>query len=143
MDDFSISNINRGSKNYINDSWDIKEKINQKQNYLDHTWDFFHDIYTEGDCYILTKNTDVLGFSVMTNVCYLAILGVDPDNQRDGIGKKIMRSTMNDYNTIKCHTRVSNTPAIKFYKSMGFEKVDKEKNYYIENEDAFFLKFES
>lgn len=135
----SIIEVEPGYDEYINEAWNIKEEIREKQGYLHQSSHFFNDTYIDGHAYLLLTDQDLVGFAIMVERSYLAVLGIDPRYQGKGYGKKIMNEIVSDYDNISCHTRVSNTKAITFYEDLEFEIIDEEEDYYGDGEDAVIL----
>lgn len=138
----SVVKIPRGEQEYINSSWDVKQEINSKQDLLNQNKRFFHDTYLYGDSYIAVEDDMIVGFGIVIRNSYLALLGVKPNEQGRGIGKRIMKEILDDYNELTCHTRVTNDRAIDFYRELGFDIDEIERDYYKNNENAAVMKFE-
>jgi len=71
-------------------------------------------------------------------------VAVHPNYQSQGVGMLLMRSVIKRYskeevNCLMLEVRRSNVRAIKFYKKMGFEKIERLSNYYDDGEDAFLM----
>lgn len=137
----SIVKLESGHDRFITDCWEIKEKIRRNQDFLNQSKYFFDETYVEGKCYVLLVDGTPRGFGIMVQRSYLAMLGISPDYQGEGLGKRIMNEIKGDYERITCHTRVSNTKAISFYEDLQFEIVDEEIKYYGDGENAAVLEF--
>ena len=80
-----------------------------------------------------------------SKVGHIVSIGVLPKYRRLGIGSELMKKAMdalkNIYNCVEAYleVRVSNTPAIKFYKKLGFEISRVIKGYYKDGEDAYVM----
>jgi len=70
-------------------------------------------------------------------------LAVDPAHRRTGIAGlmiETLREILKDnLKTVFLEVRVSNLPAINFYKKLGFNEVGKRKKYYSNGEDALLM----
>ena len=76
---------------------------------------------------------------------YVTNIGVLPDHRKKGIGKALTNQLI-DYSVsqklafLSLEVRVSNTPAINLYTSLGFKEVGKRKNFYSNpKEDALIM----
>lgn len=140
----SIEHYGIGNSAYMDECWQIKEKIEKEQNLLKQAKTFYTNTYMTSDVYIARSDEEeIVGFAIMTGQDYLALLGVKPRYQDDGIGTEIIDYLKSEYDTIHCHTRESNEGAVRFYESNGFFIEDLEPNYYANNEDAFILQYET
>jgi ribosomal-protein-alanine N-acetyltransferase len=136
-----IDKIPPNDNQFVTSAWKIKEEIHEDQGLLRQGRRFFNDTYHNGTVYLAINNQDeIIGFAI-TDRNYLALLGVKPSVQGEGIGKYIMKKVMKDIDKIRCHTRSSNQKAIKFYKNLGFRSKCIHKNYYENNEDANLMVF--
>lgn len=133
-----------GSEDYIDKSWSIKKDIYENQNLLSQSRRFFRKTYRDGTDYIAVEyeTTNVAGFGIITDDDYLAILGVKPTEQGNGIGSKIINDALLDDKSIHCHTRVTNQRAIDFYQDCGFVVRMIEENYYNDDTDAAVLEYQ-
>ncbi|MEM2518912.1 MAG: GNAT family N-acetyltransferase, partial [Nitrososphaerota archaeon] len=72
-------------------------------------------------------------------------IAVLPEYRRAGIATALMEKAMealkNVYgcSEIFLEVRVSNTPAINLYEKLGFIKIERIKNYYLDGEDAYLM----
>ncbi len=104
----------------------------------------------KSDTYIWNdSNGNLVGFFSIINPLNEALIEVlniciDPDSQRQGYGKKIMLFAEKlareaGKKKIKLVTNIKNTPAITFYKSIGYTIVQEIKNYYSDGETRYML----
>lgn len=136
----NVVRVDCESESGLNEAWQVKEQIRHHQGLLQQAWSFFRRAYREGDVYHAIDETDeILGFAIMNKDDYLSLLAVHPECQGIGIGKQLIREIQSDYQRISCHTRVSNTKAIQFYESIGFEVVTVHTAYYDNDDDAYIL----
>jgi ribosomal-protein-alanine N-acetyltransferase len=82
-----------------------------------------------------------LGLSGLIKKGHIVSVAVTPEHRRKGVGEAIVSSameTMKLYNAKQCYleVRVTNEPAIKLYKKLGFEVTRTIKGYYADGEDA-------
>ena len=83
------------------------------------------------------------GADIFTDAAEIVSFAVDPDKRRLGIGTKLLATLIE---TVKqrgatiliLEVRPSNSTAIKLYEKFGFQIVDREENYYWD-EDAWIM----
>ena len=83
------------------------------------------------------------GADLFTDAAEIVSFAVDPDKRRLGIGTRLLATLIE---TVKqcgatfliLEVRPSNTTAIKLYEKFGFQIVDREENYYCD-EDAWIM----
>lgn len=132
--------VEPGRSSYVNQAWELKERIREKQDVLHQDRWFFIDSYTEARVYCLVDDSDMLhGFAAMRNNGYLMFLAVDPKHQGEGFGQLLLREAADAYPVITCHVRVTNDEAIGFYEHLGFNRVHREEQYYEDGGDAYYL----
>ena len=72
-------------------------------------------------------------------------IAVLPEYRRMGIASLLMKNAMKvlrevyDCSEVFLEVRISNNPAITLYEKLGFVKVDRIKQYYIDGEDAYLM----
>jgi peptide alpha-N-acetyltransferase len=76
---------------------------------------------------------------------YIAMLSVDPDHRRLGLGRKLVMKTieaMRELNAdeVILETEITNTAALRLYESIGFLRDKRLASYYLNGNDAFKLK---
>lgn len=100
------------------------------------------------DHFIVADNGHVAGFVLgvrhSSSVGRVLILAVDPKSWGMGIGKALMMASIESYRAqrvseVRLEVKVSNYRALALYESIGFRKVGRTKNYYVDGEDAFLL----
>ncbi len=114
--------------------------------------DFFETELNTGFSLFLVALIDkaIIGFAVAWDVpgeIQLQNIAVDKDYRREGCGTKLIESLCRllkhkHPERILLELRISNLPALKFYRSLGFEKTGIRKNYYGEGEDALLMEKE-
>lgn len=139
-----ISKIPEHSNMYLDKAWEIKKRINDKSGLLKQKWSSFNNIYTYSTVYVAKDDKgDVIGYSCIDDDKYLALLAIEPEHQRTGIGSKLMNKIHKNYNYIYCHARVSNNNAYQFYIKHDFVNVKIEKSYYKNGENAYVLEYDN
>lgn len=76
---------------------------------------------------------------------YIAMLAVDPNYRRLGLGKKLVMKTIEKMredgaNEVILETEITNTAALRLYESIGFLRDKRMASYYLNGNDAFKLK---
>jgi uridine kinase len=87
--------------------------------------------YFETGTYFVAENTEkIVGVIAASEDRILRTMWVDPDFQRQGIGRKLMLMAiqkLGSFDDIRLETGLQkNRQAVKFYESLGFEKTGKE-----------------
>lgn len=98
--------------------------------------------------YVLEEESEIVGYVgvwIMYDQAQITTIGVRSDCQRKGYGRYMMTQMINLVKKHGClsmslEVRVSNSPAISLYESLGFQNVAIRKNYYQDNhEDAYLM----
>ena len=123
----------------------------EKQNYL-FPWsrDVFEDcLKAHYDCWVCKESGRILGYCLMTvgaGEAHILNISVDPNQQRKGIGRKMLThlfvQAKAEAETIFLEVRPSNIAAMALYEDMGFNQIGIRKNYYPASqgrEDAVML----
>jgi len=76
---------------------------------------------------------------------YIAMLSVDPDHRRLGLGRKLVMKTIETMRELGAdevilETEITNTAALRLYESIGFLRDKRLASYYLNGNDAFKLK---
>ncbi|MFW9991661.1 MAG: GNAT family N-acetyltransferase [Candidatus Odinarchaeota archaeon] len=87
----------------------------------------------EDASFVLLKNNDIIGFSVVqtcTEEGFLSSFGIHPKYRQKKLGKKLLLSSMNilakqGFKSMSLDVDIENHPALRFYRSVGFESVNK------------------
>ena len=77
--------------------------------------------------YYLTRNIDgVIEIDNHQDISHIQSLVVDPKYFRKGIGRKLVQFILDTYKTklFTIETGIDNQPAIKLYKSFGFQELE-------------------
>ncbi|MFI3188497.1 ribosomal-protein-alanine N-acetyltransferase [Crenothrix sp. D3] len=112
--------------------------------------DIFTDCFNAGyRCWVCESQNKVVGYSLLSvavGEAHILNISVDPAEQKQGIGRKMMENAI-DYargraETVFLEVRPSNIHAIALYENLGFNEIGVRKGYYpAENgrEDAIML----
>jgi len=112
--------------------------------------DIFKDCFKAGyRCWVCETQGKVVGYNLLSlavGEAHILNISVDPDEQGQGIGRKMMENAI-DYargraETVFLEVRPSNVAAIALYEDLGFNEIGIRKGYYpAENgrEDAIML----
>ncbi|MFT4861725.1 MAG: ribosomal-protein-alanine N-acetyltransferase [Pseudohongiellaceae bacterium] len=118
---------------------------NEAEAYKTPPWSkrIFVDCLRSGyQCWVLASKQKIVAHGVMSvaiGECHLLTLCVSPEYQRRGFARKLFqvlldRAVKQSASECFLEVRVSNDPAIKLYRSMGFVQVGLRKNYYPQGE---------
>jgi [ribosomal protein S18]-alanine N-acetyltransferase len=123
----------------------------EKQNY-DFPWseDIFTDCFQAGyRCWVALSQDKVVGYCLMSlavGEAHILNVSVDPNEQGQGIGRKMMESLIayarGRAETMFLEVRPSNPVAITLYENLGFNEIGVRKAYYPAKdgrEDAIML----
>lgn len=98
--------------------------------------------------YVLIDDNHIIGYVgiwIMYEQSQITTLGIDPEYQRQGLGKRLMMEMIElalsqGCEVMSLEVRVSNHRAISLYESLGFKNQAIRKNYYQDNnEDAYLM----
>lgn len=95
----------------------------------------------QGERYLNLKlcvNQKIIGFAICQHVLDEATLfniAIDPTHQQQGYGKLLLKAVIEQLQQLKIQclwleVRASNLSAQKLYQQLGFNEVDRRKNYY-------------
>ncbi len=99
----------------------------------------FRDCLQSGySCWVYLQEGEIVAHGVMMEVageCHILNLCVDPDWQRRGIGRRMLRHLLGvarrrGADTAFLEVRVSNEAAIRLYESEGFCETGRRRDYY-------------
>lgn len=97
-------------------------------------------------CTVAIEDDTVIGFLAFEQVVdegSIVEVAVHPDCRRRGIARSLITSAINStdgLHSVFLEVRESNTPAIKLYESLGFERIAVRKGYYDHpKEDAVIM----
>lgn len=110
---------------------------------------FLHlaDLYPDG--FIVCEDGEqivgfVLGVVERAYEARILILAVDEDHRQRGAGSELVKLFIERFRRggvrrVKLEVRVSNTPAIRLYERLGFERKKVLPAYYADGEDAYLM----
>lgn len=98
------------------------------------------------ECFVAERGGKVIACAIAeidNDTAEIGSLAVDPDYQRQGIATILLIKLLNaikkhGVNFVVLEVRPSNEPAIELYKKFGFQIVEREENYYLD-EDAWIM----
>lgn len=132
-----------GSDEYVDDAWELKEQIREREDVLKQRWEFFSDAYRRSTVHCVFHEHDgeeLVGFITVRRDGYILFLAVDPACRGQGIGKELVARIAEDHRSVTCHARTTNENALQFYEHLGFEITRRIENYYEDGGDAYYLK---
>ncbi|MDS0284166.1 GNAT family N-acetyltransferase [Haloarcula onubensis] len=134
--------VDRGSDEYVDAAWQLKEDIRRSEGVLRQRRGFFRSAYRRSTVYLyIDRAADALvGFAAVRRDGYILFLAVDADYRGHGFGKRLVARVSEDYGSVTCHARSTNEEALEFYRHIGFEIRRRIDNYYEDGGDAFYLK---
>jgi ribosomal protein S18 acetylase RimI-like enzyme len=135
--------VARGSDEYVEDAWKLKERIRREHGVLRQRRGFFEDAYRRSKVYLYInrgRKTKLVGFAAVRRDGYVLFLAVAPDLRGEGFGKRLIARVAEDYRSVTCHARTTNQDAIEFYEHVGFDIKRRIDNYYEDGGDAYYLK---
>ena len=76
---------------------------------------------------------------------YIAMLAVDPNCRRLGLGRKLVKKTIDEMvelgaEEVILETEITNVAALRLYENFGFVRDKRLQMYYLNGNDAFKLK---
>jgi len=133
-----------GDKSYVEEAWQLKERIRHEDGVLKQRKGFFTDAYRRSTVYVFkTSRGDdeqLMGFAAVRRDGYILFLAVTPEFRGEGIGKRLVGEVADNHDAVTCHARASNQQALGFYEHLGFEVARHIENYYEDGGDAYYLK---
>ena len=129
-----------GSAEYIEETWDLKEQIREREGVLKQRRAFFVDAYRRAHDHLLFENDDLVGFASVRRDGYILFLAVAPEYRGEGYGKRLVAAALQDHESISCHARATNESALSFYDHLGFEIQRRITDYYEDGGDAYSLR---
>lgn len=133
--------VDHGSDDYIDVAWDLKELVHEREGVLKQRRRFFYQAYRRARCHLLLSNEEgLIGFAATRSDGYLLFLAVHPDHRGHGHGRRLVLAVADEHDSITCHARTTNQPAIDFYQNLNFEIERQINNYYEDGGDAYLLR---
>jgi ribosomal protein S18 acetylase RimI-like enzyme len=134
--------VERGSDDYVDAAWRLKEDIRQSEGVLRQRHGFFRNAYRRSTVYLYVDRSHdrLVGFAAVRRDGYILFLAVDDEYRGHGFGKRLIARVAEDYGTVTCHARTTNEEALGFYKHIGFQIRRRIDNYYEDGGDAYYLR---
>ncbi|MFB6152667.1 MAG: GNAT family N-acetyltransferase [Halodesulfurarchaeum sp.] len=132
--------IGPGEDDYLQEAWELKERIRENEDLLKQRWGFFADAYRRATVHVFLDGETLIGFAAARRDGYLLFLGVEPAYRGEGFGERLVASVVEEKGNVTCHARVSNENAVAFYEHLGFTVVRRIDNYYEDGADAYYLR---
>ncbi|MFC7020892.1 MULTISPECIES: GNAT family N-acetyltransferase [Haloarcula] len=134
--------VERGSDDYVDAAWRLKEDIRQSEGVLRQRHGFFRNAYRRSTVYLYVDRSHdrLVGFAAVRRDGYILFLAVDDEYRGHGFGKRLVARVAEDYGTVTCHARTTNEEALGFYKHVGFQIRRRIDNYYEDGGDAYYLR---
>lgn len=159
-----------GDESYVDEAWQLKERIRRQEGVLKQRRGFFVDAYRRSTVHLLltsdteastdrpttpqaenggvdtefsetkSANRELMGFAAVRRDGYILFLATSPDFRGEGVGKRLVGRVAEENETVSCHARASNENALGFYEYLGFEVQRHIENYYEDGGDAYYLK---
>ena len=135
--------IGRGSDEYVDAAWKLKEQIRRSDDVLRQRRGFFQDAFRRSKVYVYLnrgRQTQMIGFAAVRRDGYILFLAVSPEYRGEGFGKRLIARVAEEHRSVTCHARTTNREAIEFYQHVGFQIKRRIDNYYEDGGDAYYLK---
>ena len=136
--------IDTGDDAFVDEAWELKERIRREDDVLRQRHGFFTDAYRRSKVYLLVEprydGETVVGFAATRRDGYILFLAVHPEYRGEGFGRRLVAAVADDHGSVTCHARASNDDALAFYEHLGFEVERRVENYYEDNGDAYYLR---
>jgi ribosomal-protein-alanine N-acetyltransferase len=130
-----------GNDEYVERAWQLKERIRRSEGVLRQRRSFFTTAYERATVFLyLDRSSDrLVGFATVRRDGYILFLAVDEKYRGQGFGQRLVASVADQHTTVTCHARTTNTEALSFYESLGFEVEQRIEGYYEDGGDAYYL----
>jgi ribosomal protein S18 acetylase RimI-like enzyme len=138
--------VERGDDEHVDDAWELKELIRERDGVLRQRRGFFTDAYRRSTNYLFVESgveEQIVGFTAVRRDGYVLFLAVHPEFRGEGLGKRLIALVAEEHSSVTCHARTTNRKALQFYKHVGFEVKRRIDNYYEDGGDAYYLKLGS
>jgi ribosomal protein S18 acetylase RimI-like enzyme len=136
--------VGPGNDDYVEQAWDLKERIRRAEGVLKQRKGFFTDAYRRSTVHAVVESgpdgEDLAGFAAARRDGYILFLAVEPDYRGQGLGEQLVARVADDHSTVTCHARTTNENALRFYEHLGFDVKRRIDNYYEDGGDAYYLK---
>lgn len=108
----------------------IEEHSYIDSKYWKSNYELVKELLPKADVYIYSKNNQIVGFLGIVNNSYIAGIFIIKEYQNIGIGKKLIDTTKNFYDSLELSVYKKNSRAVNFYQRNGFlinsESLDEE-----------------
>jgi len=136
--------VGPGDSRYVEEAWQLKERIRQHEGVLKQRRGFFTDAYRRSTvyCYV-TEGEDgerLVGFAAARRDGYILFLAVEPDFRGEGFGQRLVAKVADNHASVTCHARSTNENALEFYRHLGFHVERRIDNYYEDGGGAYYLR---
>lgn len=134
--------VSPGDDAYGDEAWQLKERIRRTDGVLRQRRRFFENAFERSTVFLYVDrghDDRIIGFSTVRRDGYILFLAVEQDYRGEGFGKRLVASAAEDYDSVSCHARTTNTDAIRFYKHLGFTVQRRIESYYEDGGDAYYL----
>ena len=135
--------VDPGDSEYVEEAWQLKERIRRNHDVLRQRRGFFESAYTRSTVYVFADRSNhgqLVGFAAVRRDGYILFLAVDEAYQGEGFGEALVARVAEDYGSVTCHARTTNEGALEFYKHIGFSVERRIDNYYEDGGDAYYLR---
>jgi ribosomal-protein-alanine N-acetyltransferase len=129
-----------GSDDFLEEAWELKERIRRSEGVLKQRRGFFADAYRRSRVHLLLADDELVGFAAVRRDGYVLFLAIATEFRGQGFGERLIAGVAEEHDAITCHARASNEDALGFYESLGFEIRRRIDNYYEDGGDAYYLK---
>jgi len=118
------------------------------ENYNPSIFNYFYETFPQGFI-VAEKHHKIIGFIVglpiNNQTAKILMLSIIESQRRQNIGSELLKefiieTTLNNLKKIELEVRTDNTKAIKFYQKNGFKIIEKIKNFYQNQEDAYTMR---
>lgn len=136
--------IGVGDDAFVEQAWELKERIRREEGVLKQRRGFFTDAYRRARVYALIEpgydEESLVGFAATRRDGYILFLAVHPAYRGEGLGRQLVAAVADDHSSVTCHARATNESALSFYEHLGFEIERRVNGYYEDNGDAYYLR---
>ncbi len=134
--------VTPGDNRYVEEAWQLKERIRKRDGVLKQRRGFFTDAYRRSTVYgYLTDDGErIIGFAAVRRDGYILFLAVDTDFRGEGFGERLVAKVAENHDSVTCHARSTNQNALDFYRHLGFSVERRINNYYEDGGDALYLR---
>ena len=118
------------------------------ENYNPSIFNYFYETFPQGFI-VAEKHHKIIGFIVglpiNNQTAKILMLSIIESQRRQNIGSELLKefiieTTLNNLKKIELEVRIDNNKAIKFYQKNGFKIIEKIKNFYQNQEDAYTMR---